>query len=123
MGFIAKDFNKEEKIRLEMSFDEYDFLLKTLQNIDKTTLEENEKNIYGLLKESFQNVKQFDRTTKRKATSGANNAKIKRSKQSVQNAINILHFEGRKVTPYNVAQVANISYNTANKYLKMINNA
>jgi len=54
---------------------------------------------------------------KMNATGNANAAKISKSRAKVQNAINLLHLEGKAITPYAVAKVANISYNTAKKYI------
>jgi len=41
-----------------------------------------------------------------------------RTKEKIENAINLLKLEGKEITPYAVAKVAKISYNTAKKYLK-----
>jgi len=42
----------------------------------------------------------------------------KRTKEKIQNAVNLLMLEGKEVTAYAVAKTAGISYNTAKKYLK-----
>jgi len=41
----------------------------------------------------------------------------KRTKEKIQNAINLLRLEGKEITPYRVAKTAGISFNTAKKYL------
>jgi len=42
-----------------------------------------------------------------------------RVKEKIQNAINLLKLEGKKVTAYSVAKTAGVSFNTAKKYLKI----
>ncbi|MFA6191812.1 MAG: hypothetical protein WC665_05605 [Sulfurimonas sp.] len=58
---------------------------------------------------------------KRGATVVANQSRIKASKEKVQNAINILRMEGKKINASTVAKMAEINYNTATKYLKEMN--
>ena len=41
-----------------------------------------------------------------------------RTKEKIQNAINLLKLEGKEVTAYAVAKTAGVSYNTARKYLE-----
>jgi len=50
----------------------------------------------------------------------ARTARTQKTKEKVQNAINLLRIEGKEITPYQIAKVANISYNTAKKYLDTI---
>lgn len=49
---------------------------------------------------------------KQLATKQANEAKRRTSEEKIQNAMNILEFEGKKVTYYSIAQAAGMSYNT-----------
>jgi len=44
-----------------------------------------------------------------------------RAKEKIQNAINLLKFEGKEITAYSVAKTAGVSYNTARKYLEQKN--
>ena len=41
-----------------------------------------------------------------------------KTKEKIQSAINLLKMEGKEITPYRVAKIAGVSYNTAKKYLK-----
>ena len=50
----------------------------------------------------------------------ARTARTNKTKEKVQNAINLLRIEGKEITPYQVAKVADISFNTAKKYLATI---
>jgi Fic family protein len=48
----------------------------------------------------------------------ASKIKADRAKEKVINAVNLLRLQGEEITPYKVAKIAGISYNTAKKYLK-----
>jgi len=50
------------------------------------------------------------------AAAEAAEAKSKIALEKIQNAVNLLKLEGKRVTPYLVAKTAGISYNTAKKY-------
>ena len=80
-----------------------------------TLLDDYEKEF---IEKILQNVKQIDITNKVSATINANEAKQNKSREAVQNAVNLLRLENQKITPYRVAKVAHISYNTAKKYLQ-----
>ena len=54
----------------------------------------------------------------KKSTKTANEVKVKRSKEKVENAIKILKMENKKINPNTIAKTANISYPTAKKYLE-----
>ncbi len=41
-----------------------------------------------------------------------------KTKEKIQNAINLLKLEGKEITAYRVAKTAGVSYNTARKYLQ-----
>ena len=48
----------------------------------------------------------------------ASKIKAERTKEKVINAINLLRLQGEEITPYKVAKISGVSYNTAKKYLK-----
>ena len=51
----------------------------------------------------------------------ASQIKAKKAKEKVINAVNLLRLQGEQITPYKVAKIAKISYNTAKKYLNQKN--
>ena len=70
------------------------------------------------LKRLLEHIKTAGKTEKRASgASIARNALQKKTKDKVQNAINGLIFENKPITPYQVSKYAQISYNTAKKYL------
>ena len=113
--------------RLNLTRDEYQLLIKMINNLnikDNDFLEDGRFEGFGFCIESLikkvQNVKQIKTTNKRVATVNANEKKISTSRKKVENAMNMLRLEGKEPTAYAVAKVADISYNTASKYLKLI---
>jgi Fic family protein len=87
------------------NFDDDGASLEILQELSDTIKKEYKKPI---------------KTTKRNATKKAIIVKQERAKKQVQDAINLLRMENKEPTAYAVAKVADISYSTASKYLKLI---
>jgi len=113
--------------RLNLKPHEYELLVKMINNLnikDDDFQEDGPFEGFGFcikdLIQKVQNVKQIKTMNKIVATVKANQKKISISRKKVENAINMLRMEGKEITPYIVAKVAGISYNTASKYLKMI---
>ena len=46
--------------------------------------------------------------------------KTTKTKEKIQNAINLLRLQGKPINPYQVAKMSGVSYNTARKYFKNI---
>ena len=118
MMSTKKEFNTV--CRLDMSLVEYELLKKLLES---ATVSEEYECAWAkddLLKK-VQNIKQFDISGKIVATKKANEKKQETSRKKVENAMNMLRMENKEITAYAVAKVAGISYNTASKYLKMMN--
>ncbi len=44
--------------------------------------------------------------------------KISKTKEKIQNAVNLLRLQGESINPYKVAKLSGVAYNTARKYLK-----
>jgi len=47
--------------------------------------------------------------------------KVNRTKEKIQNAINLLRLQGQSINAYQVSKLSGVSYNTARKYLKESN--
>jgi Fic family protein len=118
MMSTKKEFNTV--CRLDMTLAEYELLKKLLESATVDIEYECAWAKDDLLKK-VQNIKQFDISGKIVATKKANEKKQETSKKKVENAINLLRLEDKEPTAYAVAKVAGISYNTASKYLKLIN--
>jgi len=59
---------------------------------------------------------------KKKAMIEATNARIRKAKEKIENAINILRMEDKPITIYSVSKKSGVSYNTVSKYSKLIKN-
>ncbi len=57
---------------------------------------------------------------KQEAAKNALKVKISKTKDKIQNAINLLRLQGKDINPYQVAKLSGVAYNTARKYLKNI---
>jgi Trp operon repressor len=56
------------------------------------------------------------------ATSKATESRTAKAKEKIQNAINILRMENKKMTHYSIAKTAGVSYSTVKKYLPDVEN-
>lgn len=95
-------------MRLTITNDEFNALQRILVQNDMT--------LYNRINEEFNKSLLSKTERKIKATTKANLVKRKKSRLAVENAVNILRFEHKKITVYSVAKTAQISYNTAKKY-------
>ena len=71
----------------------------------------------------FRKIWQKNTASPKKIESAKRASKIKadKAKEKVINAVNLLRLQGEEITPYKVAKTAQISYNTAKKYLQKQN--
>ena len=99
-------------MRITITNQEFDAIQKILV--------QNDSSLYNRFNEEFKKSILSCTTKKINATSKANLAKRKKSKEAVTNAVNMLRFEDRKITVYSVAKTAAISYNTAKQYQSFI---
>lgn len=60
--------------------------------------------------------------SKRNATIKATETRERAVKKKMENAINLMMLEGEKITAYSIAKKAEISYNSAKKYLYLFQN-
>jgi len=58
---------------------------------------------------------------KQNAAKEALKVKVTKTKEKIQNAINLLRLQGKPINPYQVAKLSGVAYNTARKYLKESN--
>jgi len=85
----------------------------------KETLQKEERELYEAFLDFFLKTKVVTKNSwEQKMTNAkkATNAKINRTREKIQNAINLLKLQGEEINPYRIAKTAKISYNTARKY-------
>jgi Fic family protein len=87
-----------------------DRLIKEIDQLDIETANA----INTLLKKSERIISQRKQNTARAALK----VKVSKTKEKIQNAINLLRLQGKPINPYQVAKLSGVAYNTARKYLK-----
>jgi response regulator of citrate/malate metabolism len=124
-----KFFNK----RLDLSEREFEYLLKFIDfeklteeiNMENHFFKENnlkdEDKVVSKLLEKLNNPKDIECSQKKVIASfRATEARTKVTKEKIQNAINILRMENKKITHYSLAQTCGVSFTTVKKYFMTI---
>jgi Fic family protein len=93
-------------------------LLLKLDTLDFDELSDKEKKLYDALVVLIAEAETIDNSSRVENAEKATTAKINKSKEKIQNAINLLRLQGEEINPYRIAKLANVSYNTARKYFK-----
>jgi len=98
-----------KEVRLILNVEDYKYIKEFLE---KRKAKKDVINNFIKSKEDY-----LERTkTKRTATKKATEEKIKRVKEKINNAIQVLKFMKKEITTYQIAKEAGISFNTAKKY-------
>ena len=111
-----KVFNK----RLDLNESEFDCLKKYIdfEKMEEVVNKYKEECIESTLLEKLNNPKVIEYSQKKViATFRATESRTKAAKEKIQNAINILRIENKKITHYSVAQTSGVSFTTVKKYL------
>ena len=105
--------------RLDLSELEYRCLLESI-NFEKLNVfnkEYEEIKTFNIIKK-INNPKSINFSPARfSASEKATQARTKKAKEKIQNAINILRIENKKITHYSIAQTCGVSFTTVKKYL------
>ena len=104
--------------RLDLNADQIEHLQKMLE---ASTFDDS-KSLYSLneIKEIVNNPKKIKKSYKKHvAAEKATEARTAEAKKKIQNAINILRMENKKITYYSIAKVAGVSYSTVKKYISL----
>jgi len=88
---------------------------KLINNIDQLDIE-TANAINTLIRKG----ERITSTKKQAAAKEALKVKVSKTKEKIQNAINLLRLQGKPINPYQVAKLSDVAYNTARKYLKDI---
>ena len=94
-------------------------LLDKLDSMDMEKLTDNEKELVSAINKLVTKGKVLNYNSNKLINAKkASKAKMNKTKEKIQNAINLLRLQGEEIDPYRIAKTAKISYNTARKYLK-----
>ena len=108
-------YNK--KYRIDLDFEYIQLLQKYLNKIDPQV---NDVILFNEMKEIVNNPKQIEKSIKKSiAADTATAARTAKAKEKIQNAINILRMENKKITHYSIAKTAGVSYTTVKKYISI----
>lgn len=105
------------KYRLDFESEYIELLQKY---IDKIEPSDEDLIMFNEMKEMINNPKKIKRSAKKMiATDKATEARTAKAKAKIQNAINILRMENKKITHYSIAKSARVSYLTVKKYITL----
>ena len=113
-----KSLNENEvyskKVRIEFNLYEMkDTILPYLESLEDCHERE-------VLLKALDNAKIIEYSiNKANAAEKATEARTAKAKEKIQNAINILRMENKKITYYSVAKTAGVSYSTVKKYISL----
>jgi len=109
--------NYEHKYRIDLMWHEYNGLVRLIEDAKKSGIYINESML-----EKFENYKAIKVSyAKIGAIAKASEARSKKTKDKFESAVVELLREEGELTPYKIAKRAGISFTTAKKYLKQLN--
>lgn len=92
--------------------------LSLLQDLLQDSITNKNKDYFISLAKKVQNPTEIEYSlNKYKASITATEARTKKAKAKIENAINVLRMEGKKITHYAISITGNVSYNTVKKYI------
>jgi len=100
-------------MRITIKNEDFGNLLKILRKHDEYQMHEILSNSRDVYYKSI-TIKKIN------ATKNATKTKIDESIRKVENAINLLRMEGKKINANTISKMANIDYKTASKYYKKL---
>jgi len=117
-GFIVNESKYDFKYRLDLD----NYQIEALQRFVKLIKLYDEDDLIRLneLQEIINNPKKIKHSSKKYvAAIEATEARTAKAKKKIQNAINILRMENKKLTHYSIAKTAKVSYVTVKKYISL----
>jgi len=104
--------------RLDLDFNQFQQLQQYINKIDNVSKED--LFYFNEMKEIVNAPKKIKHSAKKHtAVKTATEARTKKAKEKILNAINILRMEDKKLTHYSIAKEANVSYVTVKKYISL----
>ena len=106
--------------RLDLIDFEMDILQKYFNTINESKVYDEDKYYFNSLIEKIQNPKKIKLSYKKSSAAlDATRARSKKAKDKIENAMNILRMENKKMTYYSIAKNAGVSYSTVKKYITL----
>lgn len=105
------------KYRLDLDYEYIELLQKYIKQIE---VREEDLILFNVMKDIVQNPKKIKHSIKKMiACDTATEARTVKAKEKIQNAINLLKMENKKLTYYSIAKSAGVSYVTVKKYITL----
>jgi len=94
-----------------------ELLQKYINQIDN--VDERDTIMLNEIKEMINSPKQIKRSVNKMiAADKATEARTKKAKEKIQNAVNILRMQNKKITYYSISKESGVAYQTVKKYMK-----
>lgn len=114
---LHHDYSYDYNYRLDL---DADYLALLQKYINKLDVFEDDLILFNELKEIINNPKKIKRSINKKiAAKKATAFRTSKVKEKIQNAINLLRIENKKITHYSIAKTAGVSFNTVKKYISL----
>jgi len=105
------------KYRIDLDFDRLEVLQKYINKLNN--IDEMDLILFNEIKQMINNPKKIRRSVKKLvAADKATEARTAKAKSKIFNAINLLRLQGKKITPYSIAKISGVAYQTVRKYIK-----
>ena len=102
--------------RIDLDYYQFEVLQKIIKNVEN--ISEEDLIMFNEIKEKINTPKKIKHSSKKySAAITATEARTAKAKEKIQNAINILRMEHKKITYYSIAKTAGVSYVTVKKYI------
>jgi len=106
------------KYRVDLDYDKLEILQKYINKLDD--IDERDLELFNEIKEKINNPKKIKHSSKKYAAAiDATEARTKKAKEKIQNAINLLRMQNKKITYYAIAKESGVAYLTVKKYVTL----
>ena len=115
---IAQDkYSYDYNYRIDLDADLMVLLQKYINNTNPTN---DDIVLFNEMKQIINKPKAIKRSTnKQLASIKATEARTLKAKEKIQNAINLLRLQNKKITHYSIAKASGVSFNTVKKYISL----
>ena len=116
------EIDELSKYRLDLSSSELKELVESIEKFNSSKSLDLASSIVEQISHHLNNGKEVKYSHKKqKAATNATKLRVKKAKEKIENAVNILRMENKNISEYAVAKVSGCSINTVKKYREFIN--
>jgi len=106
--------------RVELDAYKIEILQKYIKTIKEEDILDMDLIMFNELKEIINNPRKIKKSYKKSiAADNATEARTAKAKKKIENAMNILRMENKKLTHYAIAKMAGVSFVTVKKYISL----